>query len=513
VLLDSIIQKEIVSVFGVHPLLEYITSVLELDGITDETLKSGDFVRDIQVQINALPNRPDLLKRNAEFTAKIEEKVDKIYKRYGPFVTLKVLEDSDGYGKYIDDLFAAISAENTLSGFNIQTEIANYNGAGTGFWGRKKKEKEQNLEELRGKIKSYFVNQGILSALKNLIDQRRRVVRDDIHHKYFVRITKMVEELTKMLKHITGVETTSESVQDGNSTIFSWNFDKVPYSDIHGRIDNLFVKKITVKASSGASPRIEYKRGRILLMENGQLKNELFFLPEEKSKRYTVKVESENETISNVVSIEEVLQLNGVNTREINFEDMVRKFLDNVKMTEAGDIFSLMLENFSSFIEMFTKESFKDLLVMYSPGWDFRIPLDQLDEKQKQKLFRNAIDEFKIFALPSLPVFSEKVLDQVGNEKFSARLEPDLGKEYQNIIKESRDKLISFTRPDQLITRNKIAMMIAVNFYFQYPLSWYIEIADCKKEYDAVIGTPLGIGLHLAEGPGEDWRQKLGDIA
>jgi hypothetical protein len=243
-------------------------------------------------------------------------------------------------------------------------------------------------------------------------------------------------------------------------------------------------------------------------MENGETKNEMFFLPEEKGRRYTVKVESENETIPNVVAIEEVLQLNGMNTSIINIEGMVRKFLDDVKNTETGDIFQLMLTDFGAFIEMFTKESFKDLLVMYSPGWDYKTPFDKLDEKLKKKLFREAIDKFKTFALPSFPVLPGNINDQLHTEHFSVMLEPNFEKEYTDLIAEVRDGIIPAASA-QRITRDKIATMIAVNFYFQYPLSWYNELDDCKKEYDAVKDSPMGAGLHLAEGPKEDWRGKL----
>ncbi|MDR2447086.1 MAG: hypothetical protein LBD58_07345 [Treponema sp.] len=506
-LLDSIINK-ILSIVGVRSLLEYMINILDFEGLTDEDIAEGDYLKSVQTRIEAFANRRDIQKKNEEFEKKIKDKIDELYKRYGPFLILKALEEEDGYGKYVNKQFDEIAAEHDPSGINIlRQEINNYNNFDIGLFGWKKQEKEQKFEDLKEHIKIYFVRQSILPVLKELIDKRRRIIRDDFHNKYFDRVNKMIEELTRMLKRITGVETTARKEQTADATIFSWDFARVPYSSIHERIDYLFAKKITIKGN----PNPLFRKGRLCRMEGGEKKEELFFLPEEEGKKgVTIRVEEE-ETLQNVTGIEEVLLLNGVETTTINMEDMIKNFLMDVKETKTADIFDVMLNNFGGIIDMFTKESFKDLLVMYSPGWDFNKSLVELDENAKKRLFRQAIEKFKTFALPSFPVVSDKINNQLATRHFSVTLEPDFEPEYKPLISEVRDQIIG-AHDTQRIPRDKIAMMIAVNFYFDYSLSWYIELEDCRKEYDAIKDSPAGAGLHLAEGAAENWRGKLEEI-
>jgi hypothetical protein len=501
VLLESIIRKEILPIVGVRSLLEYMVDLLDFEGLTNEDVVEGDYLKSVQTQIEAFANRAGIQKKNEEFRNKIEGKIDELYKRYGPFLILKVLEEEDGYGAYVNEQIKDIAAEHDSSGMNIRQEINNYNNFDTGFLKLKKKEKEQKLEDLKEHIKIYFVHQSVLPVLKEMIDKRKQTIRDDFHNKYFDRVNRMIEELTRMLKHITGVETTARKEQTADATIFSWDFSRVPYSSIHERVDGLFAKKITVKGS----PNPLFRRGRLFSMEGGE-KKEIFFLPEEKGKK-GVTIRAGEETLQNVTGIEEVLSLNGVHTTTINMEDMIKNFLMDVKKTEPVKIFDAMLDNFGEIIDMFTKESFKDLLVMYSPGWDFADSLGNLDENDKKRLFRQAIEKFKTFALPSFPVVSDKINNQLATRHFSVTLEPDFDPDYKQLLSETRDQIIG-AHNTQRIPRYKMSMMIAVNFYFDYSLSWYIELEDCRKEYDAIKDSAAGAGLHLSE----DWRGKLEEI-
>ncbi|MDR2868290.1 MAG: tubulin-like doman-containing protein, partial [Bacteroidales bacterium] len=505
-LLDSIIRKEILPIVGVKSLFEYIIDVLEFENLTEGDIFSQDFFKEKQNEINGISLRPDMIKQNAVFTEKIDKKIDEVYKRYGPFLILKALEEDDGYGKYVDEIFNIIATENAISGSNIQTEVTNYKNFGTGFLGLKKKEKEKKLEDLKEKIKAHFVRQDILTELKTLIDERRRIIRDDFHGKYFKRVKRMIEDLQQMLKSITKVETTTTTEQIGDTTTFSWDFSKVSYGDIHSRINNIFAKKIIIKGNN--TPL--FRKGKADRMEGGAKKEEVFYLSEDEGKKKPLTIKIGEETFQNVIAVEEILELDGTGVACINLEEMIRDFLNAVKKTDNADIFSLMLDNFQAIIEIFAQESFKDLIVMNSPGWNFHDSLVDFPEPEKKRLFRQSIEQYKAFAMPSFPVDSNYIGNLLSGDKrkFSVRLEPPFEPDYQLIIKDVIEK--AGMKIDTIpITRDKIATMIAVNFYFDYSLSWYIQLEDCKKSYDAIKNTSEGIGLHLAEGSVEDWRAVL----
>jgi hypothetical protein len=262
----------------------------------------------------------------------------------------------------------------------------------------------------------------------------------------------------------------------------------------------MLIKKLSIKDPGSASIQSKIIEGKLFKVEGGVTKEELFFLPKQQ-KGITVK--HETDTIDNVVEIEEVLRLNGINTQTINISDSIKTFLKNIKNSEPNRIFELMLKDFSEIIKVFTKESFNDLLIMYSPDWNFSTPISEMSDGEKEEKFKQAIGKFKTFALPSIPVIDSKVNSQITTRNFSVTLEPIFDDKYTKLIAEVRDQIIKSGNTER-ISRDKIAMMISVNFYFDYGLGWYQDIEECKKAYDKLHNE--GKTLHLADGLTETWR-------
>jgi hypothetical protein len=500
-LINSILPK-IISSFNVNGLYETMTGILDFESFTDDELKDKDLFNDVKAKLNSIEVK--LSKNTGKFLERIREEIDKIYDTCGPFVTLKVLEP-DVYRRSLDDEVLRLKKEKNSEKKDdafVRQAVAGYNNFDTGFFGIKKGKKLQMREEL---IETLNSQSNTFAAFEGILKKRCDLIEEEIHKKIFDRVTKMIEELTDILKSVTNIDSFSFRNKVADGEVFSWNFSDVPYDLIHKKIDCMFTKKLSIKEPGSSAVRYETVDGKLFKIEGGMEKEEIFSLfPQKKG----VTVKNKNRTIDNVIAVNEMLRLNGVETKEVDISEQLKKFLNDVKNTEVNDIFDLMLKDFSEIIEALAKESFKDLIVMYSPNWDFSVPLTGLKEYDKKQKFMEAIQKFKEFALPSFPVISDKIDTLVKTRHFSVTLEPEFDDEYRTTIDAVRDKIIK-SAETQRITRKKIPMMITVNFYFDYGLSWYQDLEKCREAYKKLRGA--GKTLHLAEGENEDWR-KLPEI-
>jgi hypothetical protein len=130
------------------------------------------------------------------------------------------------------------------------------------------------------------------------------------------------------------------------------------------------------------------------------------------------------------------------------------------------------------------------------------MPLTDMNENEKKQKFKKSIEKFKTFALPSFPVTNDKINLQLDTRHFSVTLEPKFDDAHKALIEEVSDQIIK-SGDTARIPRDKIAMMVAVNFYFDYGLDWYQDLEECKKAYDKLQAS--GKTLHLAEGTADNW--------
>jgi hypothetical protein len=531
--INDIITKRIIPLFKIDGLVktgEDFLNIGKIRGLTIKELKSKDFQagKYVNIKDDRIKALPAQISGGIDaFEADAKKKIDGIYHEYGPFFALKVLEDNDkGYGKALDKMLNDLSKDYPF------TDISSAIAAGNlGFAiGKDKERQDKAVEELKETIRKSLINRYVINPVREAIEERRKII-NRIHSEDFANVTQMVKQLEIMLKVVTGVSAITETVHGDSGEVFSWDFSKVRYDDIQGRIDDLFVKKVTIKDSPNAAPRAIYTREKVMGKDEKNKDKEIFYHAEIKG-RPPITVKIGGDTYPNkVIAVEEVLRWTCKKRNkarqvqekpdEVGLEELINDFLDNVKKAKPKSkddretILEVMLASLGKIINLFADTQFEELLLMSSPGWKFQEPPRELSQTEKQKLFMGAMQRYRTNANPSYPVRNEYVLDflREGRRSFVISLEPPLTSDdvYEKIIK---DKVRAGVSGDDYlpIQRDNISMMIAVNFFFHYSLSWYVDLRGCREEYDKIKDTELGHGLHLAEGAVEDWRTMLEDI-
>jgi hypothetical protein len=524
--INDIIMKRIMPLFKIDGLVKTGADFLNIgriSGLTIKELKSKDFQAEKYVsvkdeRIRALPAQISGGIDAFEVAAKKE--IDRIYHEYGPFVTLKALEDNlEGYGKTLDKVLEDLSKDYPSA--DISSAIAAVN---LGFaMGKGKEKQDEAVKELKETIKNSLINRHVIKPVRGAVKERREII-NRIHNEDFVNVTQMVKQLEIMLKVVSGVSTITDTVHGESGEVFSWNFSKVKYNDIQSKIESLFVKKVTIKDSPNAPPRAVYTREKVMGKDEKGKDKEIFYHAEIKG-RPPITVKIGGDTYPNkVIAVEEVLRWTckkrdksrRVQERpdEVSLEELIRDFLDNVKQAkpkskdDKDTILEVMLASLGKIINLFADTQFEELLLMSSPGWKFQDPPREISQTEKEELFKGAIERYKSNANPSYPVRDEYVNDLIKEDRrsFAISLEPPLTSDdiYQEIItQEVREGVIGESLP---IIKDNISMMIAVNFFFHYSLSWYVDLERCREEYNKIKDERLGEGLHLAEGTGENWR-------
>jgi hypothetical protein len=529
--INDITTKRIMPLFKIDGLVKTGVDFLNIGKISSLTIKelknnfqAEKYLNVKDERIRALPAQVSGSIDAFEATAKRE--IDRIYHEYGPFVALKALEDNDkGYGKTLDD-----ALKDLLKDYPSADILSAINATNLGFAiGKDKEKQDKAVEELKETIKNSLINSYVISPVREAVKKRREII-NRIHNEDFANITQMVKQLEIILKAVTGISTITETVHGEDREVFSWDFSKVNYDDIQRKIDSLFVKKVTIKDSPNAASRAVYTREKVMGKDEKGKDKEIFYHAEIKG-RPPITVKIGGDTYPNkVIAVEEVLRwtckkrdnAQQVQERpdEVGLEELIREFLDNVKKAkpkskdDRDTILEVMLASLGNIINLFANTQFEELLLMSSPGWKFQDPPREFSQTEKEKLFTGAIQRYRTNANPSYPVRDEYVLDflREGRRSFAISLEPPLTSDdiYQEIIrKEVRNGVIGDYLP---ILKSNISMMIAVNFFFHYSLSWYVDLEKCREEYNKIKDKGLGYGLHLAEGTGEDWRtMRVGD--
>jgi hypothetical protein len=526
--INDIIMKRIMPLFKIDGLVKIGTDFLnigKISGLTIKELKSKDFQAEKYVnvkdeRIRALPAQISGGIDVFEDAAKKE--IDRIYHEYGPFLALKALEDNDeGYGKTLGKALDDLSKDYPFA--DISSAIAATN---LGFAiGKDKEKQDEAVKELKETIKKSLINRYVIAPVREAVKGRREII-NRIHNEDFTNVTQMVTQLEIMLKVITGVSTITETVHGESGEVFSWDFSKVSYDDIQSKIDSLFVKKVTVKDSPNAASRAIYTREKVMGKDEKGKDKEIFYHAEIKG-RPPITVKIGGDTYPNkVIAVAEVLRwtckkrdkFQRVQERpdEVGIEELIIDFLDKVKQAkpkskdDSDTIVAVMLISFWKIINLFADTQFEEQLLMSSPGWKFQDPPREISQTEREKLFKGAIQRYKTNANPSYPVRDEYVNDLIKEDRrsFAISLEPPLTSD-DIITNEVRKGVIGESLP---IIKDNISMMIDVNFFFHYSLSWYVDLKKCREEYNKIKDKGLGYGLHLAEGPGEDWRKMLEDI-
>jgi hypothetical protein len=524
--INDIVTKRIMPLFKIDGLVKTGAEFLnigKIGGLTIKDLKNFQTEKYINVKDERIKALPAQVSGSIDaFEAAAKQEIDKIYHEYGPFLTLKALEDNDaGYGKTLNKALEDLSKDYPFA--DISPAIAATN---LGFAiGKEKNKQDEAVEELKETIKKSLINRYVINPVRDAVKKRREII-NRIHSKDFANVTQMVKQLEIMLKVVTGISTTTETVHGEIGELFSWDFSRVSYSNIQSKIDSLFVKKVTIKDSPNAAPRAIYTREKVMGKDERNNDKEIFYHAEIKG-RPPITVKIGGDTYANkVIAVEEVLRwtckkrdkAQQVQERpdEVSLEELIRDFLDNVKKAkpkskdDKGTILEVMLASLEKIITLFAGTQFEELLLMSSPGWKFQEPPREISQTEKKELFMGAIQRYRTNANPSYPVHDEYVNDFLRDDKrsFAISLEPPLTSDaiYQQIIQEEvRGGVIRDYLP---ISIENISMMIAVNFFFHYSLSWYVDLKKCREEYDKIKDKGLGYGLHLAEGTAEDWRTK-----
>jgi hypothetical protein len=526
--INDIIAKRIMPLFKIDGLVktgEDFLKIGKISGLTMKELKNFQAEKYLNVKDERIRALPAQVSGDIDaFEAAVKQEIDRIYHDYGPFLTLKALEDNDeGYGTTLNKVLGDLSKGYPFADISSAIAVTNLGFA----IGKEKDKQDKAVEELKETIKKSLINRYIINPVREAIKKRREII-NRIHSEDFANVTQMVKQLEIMLKVVTGISTTTETFHGEIGEVFSWDFSKVSYDDIQRKIDSLLVKKVTIKDSPNAASRAIYTREKVIGKDEKGKDKEIFYHAEIKGRPpITVKIGSD--TYANkVIAVEEVLRwtckkrdkAQQVQERpdEVSLEKLIKGFLDNVKKAkpkskdDRDTILEIMLASLGDIVNLFADTQFEELLLMSSPGWKFQEPPREISQTEKGELFMGAIQRYRTNANPSYPVRGEYVNDFLREDRrsFSISLEPPLTSDniYQTIIRqEVRGGVISDYLP---IPKDNISMMIAVNFFFHYSLSWYVDLKECREEYNKIKDKGLGYGLHLAEGTGEDWRIQEG---
>ena len=504
-LMRNVLKNKVLPVFRTSENFDLLMEIMDVSGIKETQLTSGSFVTDINARIKSLTASERYTTVIEKLRRDLKNLIDGLYLTHGPFFALKVFE-RDIYGASLDNSLSRIKPP-SYNG-NIAKSVKDYADFNPGLF--KKDAKATMRNNLLDEITAY-VKPKVFEVWEKQISDLKGEISREYHEGLFTRVTDMVKEMRSIFRDITKVDTYTQEQKIPDGTIFSWNFADVPWDQISEKINFLFTRKISIKKPGSSDITAIFTRGKIYPVEKGRAnrEKELFYWPKSDEKIHVVYYDDQRQEVEeeNVVAIDEVMQFgNGIRT-EVSIEDMIKKFLADIK-NPGREIFTVILANFRDIIAVFNEIAFTDMIILGSPKIDLSQPVNALDDDTKKELFEAAIKKFKNFALPSFPVISDYIAKQLQTRHYAVTLEPEFAREYAEIIDNIRDGVIARDKTQKL-TRNGLSIMISVNFYFDYPFEAYIEMKDCKAEYDKIKDTKQGAGLHIAEGAADNMRSKI----
>jgi hypothetical protein len=510
-LIKNLCKNKVLPIFKIQEVFDLLNTLLDKASGIDEK----EFVKNLSSRIQILGERERYQETIKKIREGIRETISDIYVTYGPFVALKVFE-KDVYDWYVDNAMKKIKPP-AYTG-NLSAVWKDYCDLKPGFF--KKDEKEKRREKLISDVGAY-TRPRIYDLWEKQIRDIKVEISQKYHHELFERVTEMVRDVREIFRKITNIDTYTETETAPDATTFSWNFSGVPYDEISQKINFLFSRRISVR--KGQDIVYIYTKRKINRVVNGKIdtSKELFYWPrsgEIIAVQYYNEEQNRLVVEENVVGIDEIFQFNSGPENDISIEELLKKFLGDIKDNTQADVASLIVKNFKDIIERFNSTAFTDLIILSSPKIDLSQPVSKVDSADKEMYFKNAIEKFNDFALPSFPVSSKYVANQLATRNYAVTLEPkfkpELNKkgevliDYENIIGSVQSGIIPREKTQRLV-RDGLSMMIAVNFYFDYSFNSYIEMDSCKREYDKIKDTPAGAGIHVAEGEKDNIRLKL----
>jgi hypothetical protein len=514
-LMQKVVKREIPAIFKIEDTFDTLMGILDVRALKEVQLESPNFISDLNSMINGLPLSDGYIDAIASLRKTLKKKIDEIYSNHGPFFALKIFE-TDIYGNFLNHLLKQIKDKLPQTNAANVTKLAkDYADLKPGIF--KKDEKARLRGKLLNEVEAYARSRVYLLWEKQINDLKTEISRD-YHEGLFKRVTDMVKAMREIFRGITGIDSYTQEQKTTDSTIFTWNFADVPYKDIYDKINFLFARKIIYMKPGSSAPVETLTKSKIHPVVNERTVTEkelLYWAKGEEQIHVEYNDEQHGVTkLKNVIAIEEVMQFgnNSNGTANIvSLEQMIKKFLLDIKDNKDTDIYDIILSNFSEIIGLFNRMAFTDMVILSSPRIDLSQPIAALDDEQKKDLFKDAINKFNDFALPSFPVSRKYIARQLDTRNFSVTLEPEFEEVYSNIVDEIRGGIIPRTRTQKLIKKG-LSTMIAVNFYFDYAFDYYIEMEECRRKYDEIRNIAVGVGLHVAEGWEEDIRPNLREL-
>jgi hypothetical protein len=513
-LIKKVLAEEIAPRFRLSEIRDIINQELFLDLTKDKQLRSEGFLQDTISQVDVIE------KTNKNYREKIidikkglREAIDSLYELYGPVLVEKILEEGM-FTVYLDFAYARLNpasgGEGAYDGDIVQ-EIHDYNKFNPLFDREKKREDRKKV--LLKHVEEY-IQPFVYQALGAAKDDIKKHLGEE-QHSLYTNIKTMIDGFKNILISLTGIETLSAETGSEDQRVYSWDFSRVPLDKVDKKIENAFYRKVRIAGVEAPS----YTKDHIYELDpkGNKTKNELFYVPP-RTTPLNVYYEGSSKQ---ALSIEEVLSINSVPASSIPLEAIIKSFLLRVKDCNPEDkdaVPTVMVKEFEAIINQLSGILFEDMLVYSSSGQDISRTVADIDDSVKIDLFKTAISDYKRMALPAFPVHGTLVDQAKQARNTSSAFEPKFDKPiYDDSLKETRDQIIPRERTE-VIKRERLSMMITVNLYFDYEFGSYVNIKNCRDEYEAYLkedrekGTFLGVGFHIAEGPGEDIRLSLEEI-
>jgi hypothetical protein len=532
---ESVLKKDLIPALQLEETFDFLKDIIP--NATSHDLKRKNYKQTFDAEINGIPNTTAFKERREKFYEKLAVTIDRIYERYGPFFTLKILEPGQ-YGLYVNAILLNMEPEEDYDG-DIWQDLDNYQSFVPGLFKKGKKDamcktllehfssyREKKVFE---KFKEWVENEKPFSGdiseelgLKYEIDSR-------YHSGLFTKVTKACTALMDILGSLTKYNPKVSLEEAVNGIAYSVDMSSIKLDEIDKKASAFFCKILVRK--NGANEETCDTRDPVYLVRNGNILTEkkdgkdvpveaLPFCREEakiEKVRFTRITDGGSvQTDWDVIAIEDGLILGNSETPILSIEKFVSNFLLAIKDANEAKVFEVMLDHFTDLTNTFRKSAFENMIILSSSGVDPSKSLLRMNDTEKKRHFARAIEQFNEKAMPSYPIDGDKIEIRRNNVRnYSVGIEPEFSGFYDKILDEIRAPLIPRDRVNKLYTE-EFPVMSAVNFYFDYSFSWYLhilnrgEVGDCKKMYDARINSGDGAGLHIEENEaGLDIRPKL----
>jgi hypothetical protein len=499
----KVIENEIIPSFRIQELYALASSI----DVSDIPINT-DTVNILNRYFIGLAVDNECVKIETNINEGVEQKKNELYEKYGPFFALKVFEEGM-YGKALDHSLQKFAT----AGVDVAEKINELLNTKWGVF--RKKEKSKLEADIRTSLDSYKKTLSYVFII-GVINRIRQSIKKD-HAVMFEKTVAMVQEMRKVLSSLTDIKTQATIQRSPEGSIFAWDTNNVSRTDINEKVKYLFVKKITFRKDN--KDEFVYTSEAIFLKKKGKKTETRMFFWDKSGGEISIAtvVDGENVELDHVTGIEEILQFNCQRGQALSIEDMLRKFLRAIKDDRTTDkekyeaaVSQIMVEHFSEIIQLFNRAAFQELIILSSGGVKISEPVANMDESKRKALFKKAIVDFNNNALPSFPVADTYRFEANMAENYAVRFQPYFDDLYRRYIDQVKDGPVG--GKIQIIDKiPNLAMMLSVNFYFNFDFKSYLFIGKCREAYERKVelGATASAGLHIAEGNVDDIRDKV----